>query len=276
MKRSPRSSPRPLDPHTHLVGSAASQASPREFFRQKRGGKAICKELDSPFWRDGMNELQVRERSSSTTDQLITEWTTVSAKALKSRTKMPRPIAGLKLLTLPEPVGRQPLSYLFDIGFTRDVWAHRIDIAHAIAVEPDHDAVHDGRILAESSPNGRPPTASRSLSSSAVPPAAPSCRGSAVRKSTSASSISFAPSQSGPPQAAFSNTPFHSDFPIRNRRSTPLDHLRARRGRGSDDGIVRVALASSTPLADGSGLRTCPQRRLAAIRTGSYLCSIRV
>lgn len=41
----------------HLVGSAASQASPREFFRQKRGGKPICKELDSPFWWDGMNEL---------------------------------------------------------------------------------------------------------------------------------------------------------------------------------------------------------------------------
>jgi hypothetical protein len=41
------------------------------------------------------------------------------------------------------------LSYLFDIGFTRDVWAHRIDIAHAIAAEPDHDALHDGRILAD-------------------------------------------------------------------------------------------------------------------------------
>jgi hypothetical protein len=62
---------------------------------------------------------------------------------------MPRPIAGLKLLNLPEPVGRQPLSYLFDIGFTRDVWAHRIDIAHAIAAEPDHDTAHDGRILAD-------------------------------------------------------------------------------------------------------------------------------
>jgi len=62
---------------------------------------------------------------------------------------MPRPIAGLKLLNLPEPVGRQPLSYLFDIGFTRDVWAHRIDVAHAIAEEPDHDAAHDGRILAD-------------------------------------------------------------------------------------------------------------------------------
>jgi uncharacterized protein (TIGR03083 family) len=133
----------------HLVGSAASQASPREFLRQKRGGKPICKELGSPFWWDGMNELQVRERAPATTEQLISEWTTASAKALKSRTKMPRPIAGLKLLNLPEPVGRQPLSYLFDIGFTRDVWAHRIDIAHAIAVEPDHDAAHDGRILAD-------------------------------------------------------------------------------------------------------------------------------
>jgi len=134
---------------SHLVGSAASQTSPREFLRQKRGGKPICKELGSPFWWDGMNELQVRDRASATTEQLSAEWTTVSAKALKSRTKMPRPIAGLKLLNLPDPVGRQPLSYLFDIGFTRDVWAHRIDIAHAIAVEPDHDAVHDGRIVAD-------------------------------------------------------------------------------------------------------------------------------
>ncbi len=133
----------------HLVGSAASQASPREFFRQKRGGKPICKELGSPFWWDGMNELQVRERASLTTAELIAEWSTASAKAAKARAGMPRLIAGLKLLNLPEPVGRQPLSYLFDIGFTRDVWAHRIDIAHALGAEPDHDAPHDGRILAD-------------------------------------------------------------------------------------------------------------------------------
>lgn len=133
----------------HIVGSAASQASPREFFRQKRGGKPICKEFDSPFWWDGMNELQVRERASLTTGQLIEEWDTVSLKALRSRSKLPRPIAGLKLLNLPAPVGRQPLSYLFDIGFTRDVWAHRTDIAYAIGAEPDHDAGHDGRILAD-------------------------------------------------------------------------------------------------------------------------------
>lgn len=133
----------------HLVGSAASQASPREFLRQKRGGAPICKELGSPFWWDGMNELQVRERAGATTEQLVSEWTAASAKALAARTRLPRPVARLKLLNLPAPVGRQPLSYLFDIGFTRDVWTHRIDIAHAVGRAPDHDAAHDGRILAD-------------------------------------------------------------------------------------------------------------------------------
>ncbi len=133
----------------HVVGSAAGQASPREFLRQKRAGKPICKELGSPFWWDGMNELQVRERASMTTEQLVAEWDAISVKALRVRAKLPRPIAGLKVLNLPAPVGRQPLSYLFDIGFTRDVWAHRIDIAHTIGAEPDHDAQHDGRVLAD-------------------------------------------------------------------------------------------------------------------------------
>ncbi len=96
-----------------------------------------------------MNELQVRERASLSTEQLVDEWDTDSASALRSRSKLPRPVARLRLLNLPEPVGRQPLSYLFDIGFTRDVWTHRIDIAHAIGTTPDHTAGHDGRIVAD-------------------------------------------------------------------------------------------------------------------------------
>ena len=96
-----------------------------------------------------MNELQVRERCPRRRPKLIAEWTTVSAKALKSRTEMPRPIAGLRLLNLPEPVGRQPLSYLLDIGFTRDVWAHRIDICAAHRPGPDHDPTTTDGILAD-------------------------------------------------------------------------------------------------------------------------------
>ncbi len=131
----------------HLVGSAAGQISPREFIRQARKGKPIVEEIGAAQWYDGMNEFQVRERAGRSTDELIAEWDDCSVRALRARTKLPRLIAKLPLLNLPEPVGRQPVSYLMDMGFTRDVWMHRIDVAHAIGQEPDHDPVHDGRIL---------------------------------------------------------------------------------------------------------------------------------
>ncbi len=133
----------------HVVGSAAGQASPREFFRQVRTGKPIVAEIGAQYWWDGMNELQVRERATLSTDELIAEWETGSGKALRARSKMPRLIARLPLLKLPAPVGRQRLAYLFDIGFTRDVWMHRIDLTRAAGTSFGADAKHDGRIVAD-------------------------------------------------------------------------------------------------------------------------------
>jgi uncharacterized protein (TIGR03083 family) len=133
----------------HVVGSAASQASPREFVRQVRSGRPLLAEIGGGAWWDGMNELQVRERASLTTDELIAEWDTGSERALRARRRLPRIIARLPLLNLPAPVGRKPISYLFDVGFTRDVWAHRIDLAVATGRVFDADADHDGRILAD-------------------------------------------------------------------------------------------------------------------------------
>jgi uncharacterized protein (TIGR03083 family) len=133
----------------HVVGAAAAQISPREFLRQVRAGKPVVTEIGAQYWWGGMNEIQVRERASLTTDELIAEWVTNSEKARAARAKLPRLIARLPLLNLPAPVGRQPLAYLFDIGFTRDVWAHRIDIAAATGHPMDLDADHDGRIVAD-------------------------------------------------------------------------------------------------------------------------------
>ncbi len=132
----------------HVVGSAAGQASPREFVRQVRKGRPLVAEAGS-FWWDGMNEFQVRERSALTVEELIDEWDGSSARALRARTRLPRVIARLPLLNLPEPVGRQPVSYLFDIGFTRDVWMHRIDLARATGKPIDADPEHDGRLVAD-------------------------------------------------------------------------------------------------------------------------------
>jgi uncharacterized protein (TIGR03083 family) len=133
----------------HVIGSAAGQASPREFVRQVRSGRPIVEEIGAQYWWDGMNELQVRERSDLTAEQLISEWETMSVRALRSRTRLPRPIAHLPLLNLPAPVGRQAVLYLFDVGFTRDVWMHRVDLARAAGKPLDLTTAHDGRLIAD-------------------------------------------------------------------------------------------------------------------------------
>ncbi len=107
------------------------------------------KEIGAKYWWDGMNEVQVRERALLGTDELITEWETKSVQARIARDKLPKPIGRLPVLKLPAPVGRQRLTYLFDIGFTRDVWAHRMDIAAATGRAMDLDAAHDGRLIAD-------------------------------------------------------------------------------------------------------------------------------
>ncbi|HET9975238.1 MAG TPA: ester cyclase, partial [Streptosporangiaceae bacterium] len=68
-------------------------------------------------------------------------WERHSARALTARRRMPAPVRALPVLPLGTGlgvhVGWQPLRYLFDMGFTRDAWAHRIDIARAAITEDD-------------------------------------------------------------------------------------------------------------------------------------------
>jgi hypothetical protein len=68
----------------HVVGSAAGQASPREFARQVRKGRPLIAEIGGQYWWDGMNQLQIRERARLSTGQLITEWDVASARALRT------------------------------------------------------------------------------------------------------------------------------------------------------------------------------------------------
>jgi hypothetical protein len=41
------------------------------------------------------------------------------------------------------------LGYLVDVILTRDTWMHRIDVCRAVGAEPELDAAHDGRIVAD-------------------------------------------------------------------------------------------------------------------------------
>lgn len=141
------------DVAVHLIGSAAGQANPVEFLRQVRTGRRLMREIDGAHWVDGLNEAQLRARTRWTPDMLPAAWEQYAAKALRARRSMPAPVRALPVLPIGSGlgvrIGWQPLRYLFDMGFTRDVWMHRIDIAVAAGIPLHLTPDHDGRILAD-------------------------------------------------------------------------------------------------------------------------------
>jgi uncharacterized protein (TIGR03083 family) len=132
----------------HVLGSADAQASVPQFVHQLRRGVPLNKEIDSHHWVDGMNELQIRERSNLSNDELVAQLAAVGTKAVKGRWRTPPPMRYVPIPFGP-PIGWAPLKYLLDVGFTRDVWAHRIDICAATAREMHATAEHDGRLVAD-------------------------------------------------------------------------------------------------------------------------------
>jgi uncharacterized protein (TIGR03083 family) len=132
----------------HVLGSADAQASVREFAHQLHKGVPLNKQIDSHHWVDGMNELQIRERERLSNSELVGELTTVGPKAVKGRWGTPPPMRYLPIPFGP-PVGWAPLKYLLDVGFTRDVWCHRIDICTATGRPMRLTPEHDGRLVAD-------------------------------------------------------------------------------------------------------------------------------
>jgi len=132
----------------HVLGSADAQASPLVFLHQLRRGLPLNKEIDSHHWVDGLNALQIRERADLTDAEVIAQLQAVGAKAVKGRFGTPLP---MRYTPIPfgEPIGWKPVNYLLEVGFTRDVWAHRIDI-HAVIGRPMAlTPAHDGRLVAD-------------------------------------------------------------------------------------------------------------------------------
>ncbi|HET6915198.1 MAG TPA: maleylpyruvate isomerase family mycothiol-dependent enzyme [Acidimicrobiales bacterium] len=132
----------------HVLGSADAQASVREFLHQLRRGVPLNKQIDSHHWVDGLNELQIRERNSLSNAEMVERLKTVGHAAVEGRWKTPPPMRYLPIPFGP-PVGWAPLKYLLDVGFTRDVWCHRIDICSAVGRSMRVTPEHDGRLVAD-------------------------------------------------------------------------------------------------------------------------------
>ena len=132
----------------HVLGSGDAQASFPQFVHQLVRGVPLNRQIDSHHWVDGMNELQIRERAHLTDDEVVVQLQAVGPKAVAGRWRTPAPMRHLPIPFGP-PVGWVGLWYLLDVGFTRDVWAHRIDLCAATGHGMDLTADHDGRLVAD-------------------------------------------------------------------------------------------------------------------------------
>ena len=132
----------------HVLGSGDAQASVRQFMHQFRKGLPLNKEIDSHHWVDGMNELQIREREHLSNDEIVAQLQAIGPNAVKGRWRTPLPMRYMPIPFGP-PIGWVGLRYLLDVGFTRDVWAHRIDLHQAIGRPMHLTADHDGRLVAD-------------------------------------------------------------------------------------------------------------------------------
>jgi hypothetical protein len=129
----------------HVLGSGDTQASFPQFLHQLRRGVPLNREIDSHHWVDGLNELQIRERSHLSDDEIVTQLSTVGPRAVKGRWGTPLPMRYLPISFGP-PIGWAPLKYLLDgpAGgtFSQGVDGERVEI----------DAIEFIRVLAERAP----------------------------------------------------------------------------------------------------------------------------
>jgi uncharacterized protein (TIGR03083 family) len=132
----------------HVLGSAEAQASVPELLHQLRRGLPLNKQIDSHHYVDGMNEQQIRDRQHLSDGEIVAGLAAVGPRAVKGRWGTPLPVRYLPVPFGP-PIGWEPLKYLLDVGFTRDTWAHRIDVCVATGRDPELDAGHDGRLLGD-------------------------------------------------------------------------------------------------------------------------------
>ena len=132
----------------HVLGSGDAQASLPQFVHQLVRGVPLNRQIDSHHWVDGMNELQIRERAHLSNEEVVAQLQAVGPRAVAARWRTPAPVRHLPIPFGP-PVGWVGLWYLLDVGFTRDVWAHRIDLSGATGRTMELTADHDGRLVAD-------------------------------------------------------------------------------------------------------------------------------
>jgi uncharacterized protein (TIGR03083 family) len=129
----------------HLLANMDQNASLREMAHQIGTAKKRARASGSPMV-DELTALQIAERASLTSDEILSRIEATMPRAVKGRQKVPSLMRRLVRIDAGS-FGRMTLGYLVDTVYTRDVWMHRLDICRATGRPMVLDADHDGRLV---------------------------------------------------------------------------------------------------------------------------------
>jgi len=138
----------------HLVGAAQGHESLPTFIRQYMWGRRHRQAFGGSSL-DAMNQHQVDLQAQRSTDSLVHQLVELAPRAVAGRSRRARllgwaPIgveeAGSWYEGMPT---KTTMGELCSVVLTRDVWAHRLDLARAVGKRPTIDADVDGRIVAD-------------------------------------------------------------------------------------------------------------------------------
>jgi uncharacterized protein (TIGR03083 family) len=135
--------------YLHVLGACAGSASMREGIHQMRVARKRRKRHGGPL-EANLSAVQVTERESLTSAELLDQLRSIAAKTVKGRSRIPGIVRHHVRLDVDGPViEKWVLGYLIDIIYLRDLWMHRVDTCQATGREMALAAAHDGRIVAD-------------------------------------------------------------------------------------------------------------------------------
>jgi hypothetical protein len=135
--------------YQHVLGACEAGASMRENLHQLRRARAHRKQHGGPL-EAALSAVQVRERLDLTPGQIVERLASIAPKTVRARTRTPALVRNQARLAVDGPVCETwRLGYLIDTIYLRDLWMHRVDLAHAIGEPLELCADHDGRIVAD-------------------------------------------------------------------------------------------------------------------------------
>lgn len=135
--------------YLHVLGACEAGASMRENAHQLRVAMSVRRKQGIPL-EAALSSTQVAERQTLSPTELVHHLERVAPGAIKGRSRLPKFVRSAIRMKVDAPVvERWKLGYLIDTIYMRDLWMHRIDLARAVGGEPQLDATHDGRIVAD-------------------------------------------------------------------------------------------------------------------------------